>query len=92
MSFLRTPLVLALLLSPLAAQGENKVQTTESGLKYEIQRLGKEGTNPKKGEKVSVHYTGWLEDGTKFDSSVDRGEPFTFSIGSGVIVGWSEGV
>jgi len=91
-SFLRTPLVLALLLSPLAAQGEEKTHTTKSGLKYEILRPGQEGTNPKKGEKVGVHYTGWLEDGTKFDSSRDRGDPFTFSIGGGVIAGWSEGV
>jgi len=91
-SRLYTPLVLALLLTPLAAQEEIQVHTTESGLKYEIQRPGKEGTNPKEGEKVRVHYTGWLEDGTKFDSSVDRGKPFTFTIGEGVIKGWSEGV
>ena len=91
MSRLRTPLVLALLLSPLAAE-EQQVHTTKSGLKYEIQRPGKEGTSPKKGERVSVHYTGWLEDGTRFDSSHDRAEPFRFSIGKGVIEGWSEGV
>jgi peptidylprolyl isomerase len=87
-----TPLVLVLLLSPLAAQGEKPVHTTQSGLKYEILRPGKEGTNPKPGEKVEVHYTGWLEDGTKFDSSHDSGDPYSFTIGTGVIAGWSEGV
>jgi FKBP-type peptidyl-prolyl cis-trans isomerase FkpA len=51
------------------------------------------GASPKRGETVSVHYTGWLTDGTKFDSSADRDEPFAFVLGAGqVIRGWDEGV
>ncbi len=51
------------------------------------------GATPKPGNTVTVHYTGWLTNGTKFDSSVDRGQPFEFTIGRGqVIRGWDEGV
>ena len=66
--------------------------TTESGLQYIDTVIG-EGESPKQGDKVVVHYTGKLEDGTKFDSSLDRNKPFEFSIGVGqVIKGWDEGV
>jgi FKBP-type peptidyl-prolyl cis-trans isomerase len=52
-----------------------------------------QGAEAKKGSSVSVHYTGWLTNGTKFDSSVDRGEPFDFELGAGeVIRGWDEGI
>lgn len=71
---------------------EEKVITTESGLKYVDLKVG-EGETPKKGNVVVVHYTGTLENGKKFDSSVDRGKPFEFPIGVGrVIRGWDEGV
>ena len=66
--------------------------TSPSGLKIkEVE--GGFGTVAKPGKQVSVHYTGWLENGTKFDSSLDRGEPFAFALGAGsVIKGWDEGV
>lgn len=65
---------------------------TDSGLKY-YDIVEGDGATPQNGQTVIVHYTGWLEDGTKFDSSVDRGSPFTFQLGMGsVIPGWEEGV
>lgn len=69
-----------------------KIESTTSGLKF-IDEVKGNGTSPKTGQIVKVHYTGWLENGTKFDSSVDRGQPFEFVIGTGqVIKGWDEGV
>ena len=61
-------------------------------LKIEDVVLGT-GAEAQKGKQVSVHYTGWLTDGTKFDSSKDRGQPFGFALGRGqVIQGWDDGV
>ena len=70
--------------------------TTSSGLQYIEHEVGS-GDVAKAGDNVAVHYTGWLykdgEKGAKFDSSVDRGQPFTFPLGAGrVIKGWDEGV
>ena len=65
---------------------------TATGLGY-VEIAEGTGAMPKPGDSVSVHYTGWLKSGQKFDSSVDRGEPFVFPIGRGrVIEGWDEGV
>jgi peptidylprolyl isomerase len=77
---------------PKAAPPAAKEITTPSGLKYQDLVVGK-GPVPKPGSRVMVNYTGWLTDGTKFDSSLDRGEPFYFRLGRGeVIKGWDEGV
>jgi FKBP-type peptidyl-prolyl cis-trans isomerase len=66
--------------------------TTPSGLQYEDLTEGT-GAAAKAGDSVEVHYSGWLTDGTKFDSSLDRGQPFGFQLGAGrVIRGWDEGV
>jgi len=65
---------------------------TDSGLKYDDMALG-EGDVAAAGSTVVVHYTGWLTDGSKFDSSVDRDDSFSFKLGAGrVIRGWDEGV
>jgi FKBP-type peptidyl-prolyl cis-trans isomerase len=67
-------------------------QTTASGLQIDDTTLG-DGPEAKPGSRVSVHYTGWLTSGKKFDSSKDRGQPFSFKLGGGqVIRGWDEGV
>jgi len=80
----------------LPALAAGKTMTTASGLKIEDTQVGT-GATPKTGDTCVMHYTGWLyENGTKgakFDSSVDRGQPFAFTIGVGqVIKGWDEGV
>jgi peptidylprolyl isomerase len=70
----------------------NKEVTLPSGLKYEDLVVGA-GAQPKAGQTVVVHYTGTLTDGTKFDSSRDRNQPFSFVLGAGqVIKGWDEGL
>jgi peptidylprolyl isomerase len=69
-----------------------QLMTTPSGLEYIDEKIGT-GALPVTGQQVTVHYVGTLHDGTKFDSSRDRHEPFTFAIGEGeVIKGWDEGV
>ena len=73
--------------------------TTPSGLQYEDTTVG-DGAEARAGQQVSVHYTGWLHDATapdgrgrKFDSSKDRGQPFRFALGAGMVIGgWDEGV
>jgi peptidylprolyl isomerase len=75
----------------LANENQNVV-TTPSGLKY-IDEVEGSGATPEAGQTVYVHYTGTLENGTKFDSSRDRNRPFSFRLGAGqVIKGWDEGI
>ena len=99
---MRTTLALAAILLLAACSGSSgssgaagkggAMQTTSSGLQYEDLTVGN-GPSPQAGQTVSVHYTGWLDDGKKFDSSLDRGQPFEFPLGQGrVIKGWDEGV
>ena len=82
-----------LFVTPVIAEIKaNKMITTDSGLKYTDLVVGN-GASPVAGKQVTVHYTGTLENGKKFDSSVDRKKPFSFVIGTGnVIKGWDEGV
>lgn len=71
---------------------EDDYTETDSGLKYYDFEVG-DGDTPEEGQIIDVHYTGWLTDGTKFDSSLDRGSPISFAIGLGqVIPGWDEGL
>ncbi len=104
---MRWPLILALLVAigiactesdssatpnPPAEDNMNSFTTTPSGLRYEDLVVGS-GQEARLGATAVVHYTGWLMDGTKFDSSLDGGTPFEFVIGAGqVIRGWDEGV
>ncbi len=77
-------------LAKVEAEQGKKFEQTSSGLRYMILKEGT-GPSPKPTDTVKVHYTGWLLDGTKFDSSVDRGEPTSFPLNR-VIAGWTEGV
>ena len=88
--------VTALVVSGIQISGQENVKTTNSGLKYIDHQLGT-GDVAAAGMNVSVHYTGWLyvdgKRGAKFDSSVDRKEPFEFRLGAGAVIkGWDEGV
>ncbi|HSE97156.1 MAG TPA: FKBP-type peptidyl-prolyl cis-trans isomerase [Blastocatellia bacterium] len=72
--------------------GAGNEVATPSGLRY-IDLVEGEGPTPQQGQVVSVHYTGTLENGTKFDSSLDRGEPYSFALGTGTVIkGWDEGL
>jgi len=74
------------------AESDAETITTASGLQYQDDVFGT-GAEAFPGASVTVHYTGWLTDGTQFDSSIDRGAPFDFVLGvGGVILGWDEGV
>ncbi len=86
-------IAMALLVLALTACSQSDATvTTPSGLHYEVLASG-DGSAASPGDTAVVHYTGWLVDDTKFDSSVDRGEPFQFVIGQGnVIQGWDEAV
>jgi len=82
------------LMAPSGESYENNTSTIKTMDQVKIETL-KEGTGEvsKNGDVLTVHYTGTLEDGTKFDSSVDRGDPFVFTIGQGyVIQGWEQGM
>jgi FKBP-type peptidyl-prolyl cis-trans isomerase len=98
-------LAVALASGPLAARAladtsaggpskpTGKLTTLPSGLKYYELKPGTGKVAAKAGDTVKVHYTGWLTSGKKFDSSVDRNEPFEFKLGAGMVIkGWDEGV
>lgn len=85
-------IIIALFTAYSFLYSQSDTVTTESGLKYIIVKEGK-GKKAEVGKAVEVHYTGWLTDGKKFDSSRDRGEPIEFTLGEGqVIKGWDEGI
>ena len=93
---LAIPLFGALLIAMTLDASAQNLTSMPSGLKYKDEVVGT-GPEPKAGQSVRVHYTGWLDQngqkGKKFDSSRDRGEPFSFTLGAGqVIAGWDQGV
>ncbi len=93
LEFFMTKFFFVLLINLLSLGGVmSKEITTESGLKYEVLKEADAGAQkPEKGNMIEADYEGVLEDGTKFDSSYDRGEPITFQVGIGqVIQGWDE--
>jgi FKBP-type peptidyl-prolyl cis-trans isomerase len=88
----KTLIIFAISISILLISCGRNNFVTKSGVKIEVLVEGK-GVSPKEGQVVTVHYTGWLTDSTKFDSSHDRNQPFTYQFGVGqVIQGWDDGV
>lgn len=85
--------ILVVSLFAAATKSKNrKVVKMDSGLQYEV-LVESQGEQCKKGDLVRVHYTGWLMDGTKFDSSLDRRQAFDFKLGAGMVIkGWDQGV
>lgn len=103
LSYIITPCICLTLLSGCFNKNESNMMTqeikTQTGLKYTIiTPAADDAASAKRGQTVTVHYTGWLMDdngqpGAKFDSSVDRGQPFVFPLGAGMVIrGWDEGV
>ncbi len=85
-------IIFVIVFSLLVSSCGNKKFMTKSGVNVEVLKEG-HGVTPKEGQLVTVHYTGWLTDSTKFDSSVDRGQPFRYQFGVGqVIQGWDDGI
>lgn len=85
-------LTLPALLLAACSQAEAQPTVTPSGLQIEVLQAGS-GATAAAGDTAIVHYTGWLTDGTKFDSSLDRGRTFEFGLGAGMVIeGWDEGV
>lgn len=79
-------------LEAFAKLPDGRFRTTPSGLKVAVIQKGF-GRPSSAGMSISVHYTGWLEDGVQFDSSVERGKPFAFRLGGGTVIkGWEEGL
>jgi len=75
----------------IIAEKYPNAETTASGLKYVVTEKGTGTEKPAKGTSVTAHYTGYLLDGSKFDSSVDRNQPFVFNVGLGMVIkGWDE--
>ncbi|MDA1266802.1 MAG: FKBP-type peptidyl-prolyl cis-trans isomerase, partial [Planctomycetota bacterium] len=86
-----TALALPTTLDDPPIPADTEITTTESGLKYSVLKKGEGGASPVLGDRVQVHYVGWLEDGTVFDSSRARGLPAEFGLGH-VVEGWNEGL
>ena len=85
-------LAVAAILFLITRGGDSGSVTTASGLKY-VDLAEGDGPTPQPGQTIEVHYTGTLENGRKFDSSVDRGQPYEFRIGTGAVIkGWDEGL
>ena len=92
MNKILVPIIAILVITSSYFLYKQATNNMEQELKIEVLKEGT-GEPTKQGDKITVHYTGWLEDGTKFDSSVDRGPAFIFTLGVGqVIQGWDEGM